>query len=59
MTHLLEEVFDQLQTLPPDMQDCVAQLVRDALADEAQWQRLFDSTKSEDWLSQKIVFLRT
>jgi len=58
MTKLLNEAFETLRQQSPDVQDCVAQLVSDALADEKTWNELFDSPKSENWLADQAAQIR-
>ena len=58
MTRLLEQAFEQLRQQSPEVQDCVAQLVRDTLEDEARWQETFGSEQSEDWMSDQAAQVR-
>lgn len=58
MTDLLEKAVDQLRREAPDVQDCVAQLVQDVLSDEAEWERLIGTPKSESWLASQAQIVR-
>lgn len=50
--------MNNLHNQPTDVQDCVAQLVTDWLADEAQWAHTFASKPSQDWLDQQAQIVR-
>ncbi len=58
MTTLLEKTFDDLRSKSPDVQDFVAQMIRDTLKDEEQWSKTFASDKSENWLSSQAKKVR-
>lgn len=58
MTRLLEQAFDQLRQQSPEVQDCVAQLVRDTVADETRWHETFGSAQSENWLAGQAAQVR-
>ena len=49
MTDLLERAFAEVQKFPADVQDAIAARILDDLADERQWDALFDATTDEQW----------
>lgn len=58
MTRLLEQTFYQFRQQSPEIQDCVAQIALDTMADEAHWQKTFAGSQSEKWLASQAVQVR-
>jgi hypothetical protein len=49
MRQLLQKAITQIEKLPPDEQDAIAERILADLADEEEWSRLFSATTDEQW----------
>lgn len=58
MTALLDETIERLKRQPEDVQNLAAQLLRDAMDGEAEWDRLFADPRSEAWLDREVAKVR-
>lgn len=58
MTALLDEAIERLRRQPEDVQELAAQLLRDAMDGEAEWDRLFADPRSEAWLDREAAKVR-
>jgi hypothetical protein len=51
MTHLLRRAVAEIERLPDDEQDAVAERILSDLADERAWTQRFGSTSEKQWAS--------